>query len=163
MESIIAHGRMDFIRSKKPDGCVFCKSSIRDSSLILFEEGGVFVIMNKYPYNTGHLLIIPERHISRLEDLTQDERVSMFDQLDLSVRILQEVMNPQGFNIGMNLGEAGGAGIADHIHLHVVPRWAGDTNFMTCVANTRVTPEDVQVTCEKLKTHFQQKRTGKTK
>jgi ATP adenylyltransferase len=161
MESIIAHGRMDFIKSKKPEGCVFCKNSIRDNRLILFEDTGVFIIMNKYPYNTGHLLIIPDRHISRLEEMTADERTKMFDCLDLSVRILQEVMGPEGFNIGMNLGQAGGAGIADHLHLHIVPRWSGDTNFMTCVANTRVTPEDVQVTCDRLKPHFEKTMRGK--
>lgn len=157
MESLIAHGRMDFIKSKKPEGCVFCKSSIRDSRLILFEGGGVFIMMNKYPYNTGHLLIIPDRHISRVEEMSAEERRMMFDYLDLSVRVLQEAMNPEGFNIGMNVGQAGGAGIADHLHLHIVPRWSGDTNFMTCVANTRVTPEDVQLTCDRLKPYFDQK------
>lgn len=160
MDSIIARGRMEYIKSKKPDGCVFCKDSIRDESLILFENENIFAIMNKYPYNTGHLLIIPNRHIADLEDLTLPERIAMFDALEKSVRVLKEVMNPGGFNIGINIGRAGGAGISEHLHLHIVPRWEGDTNFMTCLAETRVTPEDVGVTCERLKSRLKEVNRG---
>lgn len=160
MESIFSHGRMEYIKGKKPEGCVFCKDSIRDESLILFENESVFVIMNKYPYNTGHLLVIPNRHIADLEDLTATERIAMFDALEKAVRVLKEVMSPEGFNVGINVGRAGGAGISEHLHLHIVPRWEGDTNFMTCLAETRVTPEELSVTCEKLKAHFEEVNRG---
>lgn len=160
MKSIIAHGRMEYIKGKKPNGCVFCKDSVRDESLILFDNESIFVIMNKYPYNTGHLLIIPNRHIANLEDLSAGERNAMFDALEKAVRVLKEVMKPEGFNVGINIGRAGGAGISEHLHMHIVPRWDGDTNFMTCLAETRVTPEDVTVTCEKLKSHFERLNRG---
>jgi len=154
MDNIIAHGRMDFIKSRKPEGCIFCRGSIRDERLVLCEKRGVFVMMNKFPYNTGHLLIAPLRHISSLEELQPGERVGFFDLLEISIKIIKETMHPEGFNIGVNIGKAAGAGVEDHIHLHVVPRWSGDTNFMTCLADTRVTPEDVAVTCEMLKPRF---------
>ncbi len=162
MDTINAHGRMEFIKSKKPEGCVFCKGSIRDENLTLYDDGCVSIMMNKYPYNTGHVLIVPDRHIAGLEELSDEERAKLFSGLEIAVKVLKEAMDPQGFNLGINLGSAGGAGIADHLHLHVVPRWNGDTNFMTCVADTRVTPEDVSVTCQKLKPVFRQMYAGRS-
>jgi ATP adenylyltransferase len=163
MENIIAHGRMEFIRSKKTSGCVFCKGSVRDECLVLFEDDQVFILVNKYPYNSGHLLIVPQRHISTLEELTREEKFAMLDCLDVSVRILNETMHPEGFNIGMNVGKSAGAGVADHIHLHIVPRWNGDTSFMTCLADTRVTPEDPVKTYEGLKSYFDNRCGGARK
>jgi ATP adenylyltransferase len=160
MDILTAHGRMEFITSEKPEGCVFCRDSIRDENLTLYDDGCVSIMMNKYPYNTGHILIVPNRHIANLEEVTAEERVKIFEELAVAVKILKKVLNPEGFNIGINLGKAGGAGIADHLHLHIVPRWNGDTNFMTCVGDTRVSPEDVNVTCQKLKPAFKELYAG---
>jgi ATP adenylyltransferase len=154
MERIFAPWRMNYVKSNKTNGCVFCKDSIRCEELVLFETKLSIVIMNRYPYTTGHLMIVPLRHISQIEDLLPDERRDMIDLQAMCVKILKEAMNPQGFNIGLNLGKAAGAGVDDHLHYHVVPRWSGDTNFMSVIGDTRVVPEDVQKTCEVLLPYF---------
>ena len=107
-------------------------------------------MLNRYPYVNGHLMIIPERHLGGIEELTDEERKEIFALLDISVKVLKDAMNPHGFNIGMNLGKAAGAGIAEHVHVHVIPRWEGDTNFMSVVGNVRVIPEDLATTAAKL-------------
>ena len=150
MDTIFAPWRMEYIKGDKPDGCVFCKCSIRSDDYVIFEGKTCVVMMNKYPYISGHLMIIPKRHIGKIEDLTLDEKKEIFSLLDTSVRVLKEAMNPGGFNIGMNLGKAAGAGIEEHIHVHVIPRWEGDTNFMSVVGEVRVIPEDVAITAAKL-------------
>jgi ATP adenylyltransferase len=160
MDIIFAHGRMDYIKGRKPEGCVFCEQSIRDENLVLYENNYVFISLNKYPYNTGHLLIVPRRHIGEFSDLSTEERFGMFDALGISIEILKEYLKPEGFNTGMNIGKAGGAGIADHLHMHIVPRWSGDTNFMTCVAETRIAPEEISVTCQNLKKYFDKFKQG---
>ena len=154
MKIIFAPWRMAYIRSKKPAGCVFCKNSVREHDLVLHEGKTAFVMMNRYPYITGHLMIIPTRHVSRLEDLTPEERREMFDLTDISVRVLKEGMRPEGFNIGMNLGKAAGAGVEDHIHIHVVPRWNGDTNSLSVIGEVRVISEDLSATGELLLPYF---------
>ena len=154
MDRIFAPWRMKYIKGEKPDGCVFCKLSIRCEEYIIYEGKTAFVMMNKYPYSNGHLMIIPARHTDKLEDLTQQERNEVFVLLDVSVRVLKEAMNPHGFNIGMNIGKAAGAGVEEHIHVHVIPRWEGDTNFMSVVANVRVIPEDVATTAANLSPLF---------
>jgi ATP adenylyltransferase len=141
---------MDYIKGEKPDGCVFCKCSIRCDEYILYEGKTAYVMMNKYPYVNGHLMIIPQRHIGKIEDLTQEERKVIFDLLEVSVKALKEAMNPDGFNIGVNIGKAAGAGIEEHFHVHVIPRWEGDTNFMSVVTNVRVIPEAVAITAANL-------------
>jgi ATP adenylyltransferase len=150
METIFAPWRMAYIGGEKPDGCVFCKCSIRCDDFVIFEGKTCFVMMNRYPYISGHLMIIPHRHTNKIEDLTGEERKEIFSLLDTSIRSLKEYMNPGGFNVGMNLGKAAGAGVEDHIHVHVIPRWEGDTNFMSVVGEVRVIPEDVSVTAAKL-------------
>ncbi len=155
MDNIIAPERMNFIRSKKDQGCVFCKQSVRDENLVLYDDGVITYMMNKYPYNPGHVLIVPNRHVASLDELTTDERLKIINGMDVAVRVIKEGMNPHAFNLGLNLGLAAGAGIIDHLHVHVVPRWTGDTNFMTCLAETRVTPQDVRVTCNELKPLFE--------
>jgi ATP adenylyltransferase len=150
METILAPWRMEYIKGEKPDGCVFCKCSIRCDEYILFEGKTAYVMMNKYPYINGHLMIIPQRHIGNIEDLTQEERKEIFDLLDVSVKALKEAMNPNGFNIGANIGKAAGAGIEEHFHVHVIPRWEGDTNFMSVVTHVRVIPEAVEKTAANL-------------
>ena len=151
---IFAPWRMAYIKSKKPSGCVFCKDSIRDHDLVLYEGKTAFVMMNRYPYITGHLMIIPVRHISKLEDMTSEEKKEMFDLTDTSVRVLKEGMKPEGFNIGMNLGKAAGAGVDDHIHIHVVPRWNGDTNSLSVIGEVRVISEDLTATWKLLLPYF---------
>ncbi|HUH66478.1 MAG TPA: HIT domain-containing protein [Syntrophales bacterium] len=154
MEKIYAPWRMEFIRSEKPDGCIFCRESLRKDDLVLFEGKTAFVMANRYPYISGHLMIIPYRHVNQLEDLTDEEKLEIFNLQDMSIRVLKKAMNPEGFNIGMNLGKAAGAGIDDHIHVHIVPRWHGDANFMSVVGEVRVIPEDIHKTCEMLLPHF---------
>ena len=135
---------------EKPEGCVFCKCSASCDEYVIFQGKSSFVMMNRYPYVSGHLMIIPVRHTRNLEDLTGEERREIFSLIDTSVKVLKEAMNPAGFNIGMNIGKAAGAGIEEHIHVHVIPRWEGDTNFMSVVNNIRVIPEDVPTTAAKL-------------
>jgi len=112
-------------------------------------------MMNRYPYSCGHLMVIPDRHLSNVHDLTPDEKLEMFNLLDLSIRVLDETMKPGGFNIGINLGKVAGAGVDDHLHAHVVPRWSGDTNFMTVVGESRVVSEDLTETRNNLLPFFE--------
>ncbi|MEM1941162.1 MAG: HIT domain-containing protein, partial [Candidatus Caldarchaeum sp.] len=109
-----------------------------------------FVIMNIYPYNNGHVMITPFRHVGSLEELDDEEMLEMMQLIKWVVKVINNIMRPEGFNIGANIGKSAGAGIEDHIHFHVVPRWRGDTNFMTVVSNTRVLPETVDQTYERL-------------
>jgi len=150
METMFAPWRMEYLVGEKTDGCVFCKCSIRCDDYIVFEGKTCFVMLNRYPYVNGHLMIIPERHLGGIEELTDEERKEIFALLDISVKVLKDAMNPHGFNIGMNLGKAAGAGIAEHVHVHIIPRWEGDTNFMSVVGNVRVIPEDLVTTAAKL-------------
>jgi len=155
MDVIFAPWRMAYIeQDKKADGCIFCKHSLRTDDLLLLEGKTSFVMMNRYPYTTGHLMVIPLRHVRRIGDLAKEERMELFELLDVCTGILQEVMHPDGFNIGMNLGKAAGAGVDDHLHLHIVPRWSGDTNFMGVVGEVRVIPEDVAATYARLRPMF---------
>ncbi|PKN20973.1 MAG: HIT family hydrolase [Deltaproteobacteria bacterium HGW-Deltaproteobacteria-6] len=150
METLFAPWRMEYLVCEKQDGCVFCKCSTRCNDYIVFEGETCFVMLNRYPYVNGHLMIIPQRHLGDITELTSAERMEMFTLLDISVKVLREAMNPQGFNTGMNLGKAAGAGIAEHVHLHIIPRWEGDTNFVSVVANVRVIPEDLATTAANL-------------
>jgi len=141
---------MAYIGGEKPDHCVFCRVSAQ-RELIVHEGSTAFVMLNRYPYTCGHLMVIPRRHLSRLEELTEEERREIFSLLDCCVRVLRDEMTPDGFNIGMNLGIAAGAGIEHHLHVHVVPRWRGDTNFMTVAGEVRVLPEDLDRTWARLR------------
>jgi len=143
MEAIYAPWRSEYIRGEKPEGCIFCKDSILQDEFVLFEGKTCFVMLNRYPYSSGHLMVIPYRHLSRIQDLSDDEKMELFNLLDLSVRALNETIEPHGFNLGINLGKAAGAGVEAHLHVHIVPRWNGDTNFMTVVGESRVISEDL--------------------
>jgi len=146
MEYIQSPGRMEYLTGKKPEGCIFCKDHGRDEDLVLYEGTHCYVIMNKYPYNSGHLLIPPFRHVSSIQEMSMDEKIEMLNLVDLCVEIMKRTMNPDGFNIGLNMGKSAGAGVADHLHLHIVPRWPGDTNFATVLGDIRVIPEGVKET-----------------
>jgi ATP adenylyltransferase len=160
MKAIGAPWRMTYIRGEKKENCVFCSDSenctCRD--LRLLEGRHAFIMMNRYPYTSGHIMIIPYRHLSLMEELTEAERAEIFALTVYAVRALKESILPDGFNIGMNLGKAAGAGIDDHLHVHVVPRWNGDTNFVSVVGDVRVIPEDVARTWEQLLPFFQKYR-----
>jgi len=155
MDTIFAPWRMTYIRAEKRDGCVLCRDSLRGEELVVREGKNCFVTVNRYPYTGGHLMIVPYRHLCTLAHLLPEERLELFALLDLSVRVLTEAMKPGGFNIGMNLGKAAGAGIDDHLHIHVVPRWGGDTNFMSVIGGVRVIPEDVIGTANELRPFFE--------
>ncbi|MCX8011914.1 MAG: HIT domain-containing protein [Desulfobacterota bacterium] len=157
VETLWAPWRMEYILSKKNEQCIFCIGDdlAQDKEkLILYRSSFSFVIMNRYPSNNGHLMIAPYQHISRLEDLDSPIALDMFWLLQNANRILQQCMKPEGFNIGINIGKVGGAGIEDHLHIHVVPRWSGDTNFMPVLGNVRVMPEYLLKTYEKLFPYF---------
>lgn len=128
-----------------PCACVFCDAQTHtgDDSLVVYRGQHAFAILNLFPYNSGHLLIVPNRHIAKLSLASPDELCELMDLTRVAEEALTEVYAPQGLNVGMNLGRAAGAGIADHLHLHIVPRWNGDTNFMTVVGDVRVLPEDL--------------------
>jgi ATP adenylyltransferase len=158
MEKIYAPWRMEFIKAERLEGCIFCRESRRSDALVLFEGNTAFVMANLYPYISGHLMIVPFRHISQLEDLLSEEKLEIFNLQEMAIRVLKKAMSPDGFNIGINLGKAAGAGIADHVHVHIVPRWSGDTNFITAVGDIRVIPEDIYKTCEFLMPYFEKYR-----
>lgn len=140
------------------DSCVFC--SLQDdaaddaSRFILHRARSNFVVLNIFPYISGHLLVVPYSHISELDELPKEVTDEMMDLTKRCQTILRDVYHPHGFNVGINLGRAAGAGIAGHVHLHIMPRWTGDSNFMTTVGDTRVIPEDLSSTYEKLKGRF---------
>ena len=142
--------RMNYIQSNKTDnGCILCREANQPDSpknLIVYRGKENFIILNRYPYTSGHLMIVPNKHCSSLVELKPETRCEMMELTTKALKVLQFLYHPQGFNIGMNIGEAGGAGITEHIHLHIVPRWNGDTNFMSSLADTRVLPESLEDT-----------------
>lgn len=145
--------RIEFIRGDKDKRCFMCRQeqpdiSSQEEALIVHRGKTAFVILNRYPYNSGHLLVAPYRHLGDISDLTADERIELMDLCVKSKEILDKVMKPTGYNVGFNLGSAAGAGVADHIHLHVVPRWNGDCNFMPVIGDIRVVPEALEATAE---------------
>lgn len=150
MKRLWAPWRMDYIGGQTPaDGCIFClgERAAEDAErLVLLRGERSFVMMNKFPYSNGHLLISPYRHTADLDELDEEETLEMHRLLCRSRQVLQACMHPQGFNVGMNLGQIAGAGVADHLHLHIVPRWSGDTNFMPVFADVRVIPQHLYAT-----------------
>jgi len=157
MERLWAPWRLEYIVGEKTEGCIFCVFPQQDDdrkNRILYRGKHAFVIMNAFPYSNGHLLIAPYRHIADLSELTDEESLETMQLVQRSIRVLREVFRPDGINIGVNQGTAAGAGIADHIHTHLVPRWNGDTNFMPVFAEVKVIPEALEVTYDKLRPIF---------
>jgi ATP adenylyltransferase len=153
MEQLWAPWRMQYVQVDQPEGCIFCtKPSAGDDrrSLILYRGAAAFVMMNMFPYNNGHLMIAPFRHTADMASLTPEEQAEMMRLTAFTTRLLAHAYRPDGYNIGMNLGRVAGAGVADHLHMHVVPRWNGDTNFMPVLAETKVLPEALFGSFEKL-------------
>ena len=154
--------RMEYIRRGEAgdhDGCIFCDLPAapedKDEANHLLARGEVsFVLLNALPYNPGHLMAAPDRHVGDYEELTAEELAELTAFAGRAIRALREESGPHGFNLGMNLGQVAGAGIADHLHLHLVPRWGGDTNFMPVVGQTKVLPELLGETWRRLRPHF---------
>jgi ATP adenylyltransferase len=145
---------MAYLEGAAPEGCIFCyklKSEDDAAEHILTRGAHAYVTLNRYPYNNGHLMIVPYAHVASLEDLDGDARVELMDLVVLSLRALRAAYKPNGFNMGVNIGQAAGAGVADHVHMHVLPRWEGDTSYTTIIGNTRVIPELLDETYQRLK------------
>ena len=159
MEQLWAPWRMELIEDKgaKPQGCIFCdlpKSTEDRQNLILGRTRHTFAILNKFPYNNGHLMVVPRRHTAQLGEMPPEEHGELAEMLRVAVRLLGSAYKAQGYNLGMNLGQVGGAGIADHLHWHVVPRWNGDTNFMPVIADTKVMIEHLHASWDRLRPLF---------
>lgn len=152
--------RMPYLQGKEPlpDDCLFCiKPQAEDDEAHIVHRGRFcYVILNRFPYNNGHLMIVPYAHVATLERLDCECTAELMELSQLSLQVLREAYDPQGFNVGMNIGAVAGAGVADHIHLHVVPRWGGDTNYMTTLGKTRIIPEWINQTYEQLCPLFEQ-------
>jgi ATP adenylyltransferase len=153
---------MEYIQANKDvveDRCVFCallEEGDPDGERILRRDRVAFAALAKYPYAPGHVLVLPTRHAADVEDLTADEQLAISSLVQRSVRVLRQASEPHGFNIGLNLGRVAGAGIPEHLHWHVVPRWSGDTNFMPVIGDTRVLPELLDETFAKLRPGFEE-------
>lgn len=156
MEILWAPWRMEYVgKDTKPEGCIFCPTTKNnDPELLIYADDLVTVRMNKYPYSNAHLLVAPVVHVASLAALKATARMALITMVSQAVEILQTAFKPEGFNVGLNLGKAAGAGVDDHLHFHIVPRWNGDTNFMTIAADIRVIPEHIEVTAAKLRPYF---------
>lgn len=153
MKVIWAPWRMKYILSEKSETCLFCEKAGQKKdkeNYILLRGKEAFIILNTFPYNNGHLMVVPHRHLAELEELSQEELSELTSLVMKGVAGLKQALNPDGFNIGLNLGKAAGAGIEGHLHVHIVPRWSGDNNFMPVVADTKVIMESLQDTYRKL-------------
>lgn len=146
--------RMDYILADKDGRCVFCDALGRNDDLTLYKGNTTLVVMNKFPYINGHLLAAPVRHIAGLDELGLNEKRDLLTIVDCSVAFLRQAMKPEGFNVGLNLGRVAGAGVEEHLHFHIVPRWSGDVNALTVFADVRVIPEHLQQTYRNLKPLF---------
>jgi ATP adenylyltransferase len=153
MKVLWAPWRIKYITGEKEGDCIFCtkpKEGNDKENLILYTGGTSYIIMNRYPYSNGHLMTVPYKHTNNFSDLSQEEKLDLMNLTAKCMDILQAI-KPDGFNIGMNLGRTGGAGIDDHLHFHIVPRWNGDNNFMAVIADVRVLPEYLEDTYETLR------------
>lgn len=161
MDRLWSPWRGEYIASgadSEGNGCVFCRIASEperdESTFVLYRAKHSFIVLNRYPYITGHLMIVPYLHTSEFDSAPKEITNELMDQAKRSQTALREVYSPAGFNLGMNLGTAAGAGITDHMHIHLLPRWSGDTNFMTTVAGARVLPESLETTYKKLRGKF---------
>jgi ATP adenylyltransferase len=156
---------MDYILGDRPKGCIFCPEGNGESDeerLLLYRGDRSMVVMNRFPYNNGHLLVAPWKHTSSLDGLKDEELFDLVRTVRWSTAVLRETMSPDAFNLGLNLGTVAGAGVEAHVHFHIVPRWNGDTSFMTVLAEVRVVPEHLQQTYERLLPYFEKEELNET-
>jgi len=156
-ERLWAPWRLDYIQGPKPDECIFCSrlaAADDESSYIVHRGEGCFVILNAFPYNNGHVMVAPYRHVPSIEQLDEPDLLELMTLARRSLAAMRGAYAPEGFNLGINQGKIAGAGVEDHVHLHVVPRWAADTNFMPVIANTRVLPQSLADSYRVLKEAF---------
>lgn len=150
--------RMAYIENhEKEDGCVFCEAQAQadgPANLIAYRGKRAYIILNRYPYTSGHVMVVPFDHQPTLEDLDAETRAEMMELTTRAMTVLRNTYRPQAFNMGANIGEAAGAGVLGHVHIHIVPRWAGDTNFMSTLAHTRVLPESLEDTYRRIMEGF---------
>ena len=155
MDHLWSPWRMNYIsRTDKPDGCIFCDAcACRDGeeNLVVHRGELAFVILNRYPYTSGHVMVVPYAHLPSLVSLDAATLGEIMQLINQGLRTIEKLYHPHGFNVGANIGTVAGAGVADHVHFHIVPRWSGDTNFMTTVGAARVLPEDLNQTFQRLK------------
>lgn len=155
MQSLLTPWRYDYLTGPKPDcACIFCQArdgSDDDETLIVHRAKHSFVILNRYPYSNGHVMVVPNDHVARPSQSDPAHRAELFDIASVCEAVLREQYNADGINLGMNIGRAAGAGVVSHYHLHIVPRWDGDTNFMAVTAGTRLIPEELADTCRRLR------------
>jgi Diadenosine tetraphosphate (Ap4A) hydrolase and other HIT family hydrolases len=158
MKRLWAPWRMEYIAGEQRPGCLFCRviahPDDKDAALVVWRPEGGLVMMNKFPYNPGHTIVAPEAHVPGLEVLSDEQTTHLMRALRRTIDVLRSTLKPEGFNIGANIGRAAGAGIPDHVHLHVVPRWNGDTNFMPVIDDVKVVNEALTQTTAKLKEAF---------
>lgn len=158
MERLWAPWRMEYITGEQRPGCLFCRvldnPEDKDSELVVWRPPGALVMLNRFPYNPGHVMVAPAAHVGELEDLDDAQTADLMRTLKRAITVLRASLKPEGFNLGANTGRAAGAGIADHVHLHVVPRWNGDTNFMPVLADVKVVNEHLLTTAAKLREAF---------
>jgi ATP adenylyltransferase len=158
MERLWAPWRMEYITEEPRPGCLFCRviehPDDKDAALVIWRPRGAVVILNKFPYNPGHAMVAPVAHVGALEDLNDAQTTDLMRALKRTITVLKTQLKPEGFNIGANMGRVAGAGMPDHVHLHVVPRWNGDTNFMPVLAEVKVVNEHVLQTAAKLSEAF---------
>jgi len=158
MERLWAPWRMKYITEAPRPGCLFCRvienPNDEDAALVVWRPNQAIVLLNKYPYNPGHVMVAPHVHIGNLEDLNDAQTTDLMRALKRTITVLKEALKPEGFNIGANVGRVAGAGMPDHVHLHVVPRWNGDTNFMPVLGEVKVVNEHLSQTATKLSEAF---------
>ena len=158
MKHLWAPWRMEYIGGEQPPGCLFCRvienPDDKDAELVVWRPEDAIVIMNKFPYNPGHAIVAPKAHVPGLEELDDNQTTHLMRALRRTIEVLRRTLTPNGFNVGANIGRAAGAGIPDHVHLHVVPRWDGDTNFMPVIDDVKVVPEALAQTAAKLREAF---------
>jgi ATP adenylyltransferase len=154
MKRLWSPWRMVYLTEERPRGCIFCIAAAEErdeENLIVWRGERAFIILNRYPYNAGHLMVVPYAHVASLEDLPAETLTELMLLVNRSLAALRRAMSPEAFNVGANLGHAAGAGIVDHVHVHIVPRWEGDTNFMPVLADVRVIPEFLADTYRKIR------------
>ena len=158
MERLWAPWRMEYISQEPKPGCLFCRvienPSDPDADLVVWRTDGAIVMLNKFPYNAGHVMVVPAAHKGDLADLDDAQSAALMAAVRRTLTVLRGELKPEGFNVGANIGRAAGAGIPDHVHLHVVPRWNGDTNFMPVLSEVKIVNEHLQRTAEKLRAAF---------